>query len=132
MRVAVESPYAGDVAGNVEYARKCLADSIARGESPFASHLIYTQVLDDSDPAQRARGMAIGREWSDCADLFAVYLDRGITEGMWEAIAVAYARGAEVQYRSMRRPGHTLKFVREAEPRSLAELMAAVKRAGWP
>ena len=43
--VIVESPYAGDVAANVEYARAAVADCLRRGEAPFASHLLYT--LDD-------------------------------------------------------------------------------------
>ena len=36
----LESPYAGDVAANVAYARRCLADSVARGEAPLATHLL--------------------------------------------------------------------------------------------
>lgn len=59
-RVLIESPYAGDVARNERYARACLADSLARGEAPFASHLLYTQpgVLDDTNPHEHAAGMA--------------------------------------------------------------------------
>jgi len=34
-RVIVESPYAGDVARNVEYARACVRDSLQRGEAPY-------------------------------------------------------------------------------------------------
>ena len=41
MLVVVESPYAGNVASNVQYARRCLADSLWRGEYPIASHLLY-------------------------------------------------------------------------------------------
>ena len=60
--VIVESPYAGDVEENVRYARACLADCLARGEAPFASHLLYTQpgVLDDDVPGERALGIAAG------------------------------------------------------------------------
>lgn len=49
MRVVVESPFAGDIQKNIEYARKCMADCLKRGEAPFASHLLYTQdgILDD-------------------------------------------------------------------------------------
>ena len=32
--VVLESPYAGDVARNVRYARACLRDSLLRGEAP--------------------------------------------------------------------------------------------------
>ena len=41
--VILESPYAGDVAANVKYARRCVRDSLSRGEAPIASHLLYTQ-----------------------------------------------------------------------------------------
>lgn len=44
MRIVVlESPYAGDIERNTNYARDCMRDSILRGEAPIASHLIYTQ-----------------------------------------------------------------------------------------
>ena len=41
----VESPYAGDMEANTEYARDACAtlDSLMRGEAPIASHLLYTQ-----------------------------------------------------------------------------------------
>lgn len=41
--VLLESPYAGDTERNVDYGRRCLRDSIMRGEAPMASHLLYTQ-----------------------------------------------------------------------------------------
>lgn len=54
-RVIIESPYAGDVKANVAYARRCVRDSLARGEAPIASHLLYTQpsVLRDHVPEER-------------------------------------------------------------------------------
>lgn len=49
-RVIIESPYAGNVEANATYLRRCLRDSLLRGEAPFASHAIYTLpgVLDDA------------------------------------------------------------------------------------
>jgi hypothetical protein len=35
-RVILESPYAGDVSANVQYARQCLRDSVLRGEGPHS------------------------------------------------------------------------------------------------
>ena len=57
--VYVESPYAGDVERNVQYARACLADCLRRGEAPFASHLLYTQegILDDLIEGERMKGI---------------------------------------------------------------------------
>lgn len=65
--VIIESPYAGPtpeaVAANVAYARACLLDSLRRGEAPIASHLLYTQVLNDLIPEERALGIAAGLAW---------------------------------------------------------------------
>lgn len=80
--VIIESPYAGDVPNNVDYARAALRDSLMRGEAPLASHLLYTQVLDDAVPEQRAQGIAAGLAWSRCADRHAFYVDRGMSPGM--------------------------------------------------
>ena len=101
--VIVESPYAGDVEANVAYARACLADSLARGEAPFASHLLYTQpgVLDDTVPGERAQGIAAGLAWGERADATAVYVDRGITPGMAQGIERARAAGRPVSYRAL-------------------------------
>ena len=39
-RVIIESPYAGEIDKNTAYARRCMRDSLDRGEAPFASHLL--------------------------------------------------------------------------------------------
>lgn len=104
--VIVESPYAGDTERNVAYARAALADCFARGEAPFASHLLYTQpeVLDDTVPAQRAQGIAAGLAWGAYADATVVYTDLGITPGMHQGIARAELEGRPVEYRTLGGP----------------------------
>lgn len=81
-RVIIESPHAGDVERNTTYARRALADSLSRGEAPMASHLLYTQALDDNDPAERRQGIAAGFAWADVAERFVFYLDYGFSAGM--------------------------------------------------
>lgn len=100
-RVVLESPYSGTIAGNISYARACLSDALARGEAPIASHLLYTQVLDDLDPEQRAQGMGAGRAWINVAEALAVYTDRGISNGMRIAINLAEALGKPIEYRTL-------------------------------
>jgi hypothetical protein len=90
--VIIESPYAGDVERNTKYARRCMLDSIRRGEAPFASHLLYTQVLDDADPAEREQGIQCGFAWGEWADKFAFYIDYGMTDGMQAGLQAAYGR----------------------------------------
>ncbi len=79
MRVLIVSPYSGDVEANVAYGKECVADSIRRGETPFAGHLFYTLVLNDDDPEQRDLGMRMGREWMADCEVVAVYVDRGVS-----------------------------------------------------
>lgn len=102
-RVIVESPYAGDVEANVAYARAALRDSLARGEAPIASHLLYTQegVLRDEVPDERQWGIEAGLAWGAVADATVVYTDRGISRGMAYGIKHAEDAGRPVEYRSI-------------------------------
>ena len=86
--VVLESPYAGEIGRNVDYARRCVKDSLERGEAPIASHLLYTQkgILDDSKPNERALGIDAGLAWLKVADLHVFYVDYGISPGMQYAI----------------------------------------------
>lgn len=101
--VIVESPYAGDVERNTEYARAAMADCLARGEAPFASHLLYTQegVLDDDDPAEREQGIEAGLAWGKCADATVAYVDLGLTPGMRTGLARADREGRVVEMRTL-------------------------------
>lgn len=100
MRVIVESPFAGGFK-NVVYSRECIRDCLDRGESPFASHLLYTQkgVLDDALPDERRRGIAAAFGWLEVADYIAVYLDLGITRGMAHGIIAAAKLGKPIKFR---------------------------------
>lgn len=102
--VIVESPYSGDVERNEEYARECVRDSLSRGESPFASHLLYTQrgILDDSKPEERSKGIWCGFEWLAKADASVVYIDLGISRGMAEGICMAAQLGKPIEFRMIR------------------------------
>lgn len=101
--VIVESPYAGDVEKNVEYARRCVRDSLSRGEAPIASHLLYTQpgILDDDIPHERNWGIEAGLAWRAVAHASVVYTDRGISTGMKLGIEAAEQAGLPVECRSI-------------------------------
>lgn len=102
-RVVIESPYAGDVERNLTYLRRCMADCLARGEAPFASHALYTQpgVLDDHVPDQRRLGIAAGFAWWSAADAIVVYGDYDESVGMRAAIERALGHGRVVEYRKI-------------------------------
>jgi hypothetical protein len=101
--VIIESPYAGDIEANTSYARRCVRDSLMRGESPIASHLLYTQpgILDENIPEERAHGIAAGLAWLDVACKMVVYTDRGTSRGVDAAIAKAKERCVIIEYRTI-------------------------------
>jgi len=99
--VILESPYAGYAPAwvppgfrwlaaayqrwrNARYTVRCMRDSLYRGEAPLASHVLYASsgVLDDSDMAERARGLQAGFAWGLKCPVRVVYCDRGISGGM--------------------------------------------------
>ncbi len=104
--VIIESPYKGGDNGgaeyldkNVEYAKACMRDSFKRGEYPFLSHLLYTQVLDDKIPEERTLGIDAGLTWGKNAEITAVYQDLGISKGMEKGIERAVREGRPIEYR---------------------------------
>jgi hypothetical protein len=76
-----------------------MKDSLLRGESPFISHLLYTQCLDDNVPEERKMGMDAGWEWIRASDFSAVYEDYGISDGMKGGIDVAEKFRHIIEYR---------------------------------
>lgn len=102
--VIIESPYAGDIEANVEYARKAMADSIRYyGEAPIASHLLYTQpgILDDALAHERALGIAAGLAWRAVAQEAIFYVDRGWSNGMAAARELYDREGFPYSIRSL-------------------------------
>tara|TARA_R100000544_G_scaffold2213_1_gene937 strand:+ start:2146 stop:2466 length:321 start_codon:yes stop_codon:yes gene_type:complete len=102
--VILESPFAGDVEQNIDYARLCVRDSLSRGEAPIASHLLYTQptILDDDDPEERQWGIDAGLSWKSVAEGSVVYTDLGITKGMEYGILAAKEAGLTVDFRNLK------------------------------
>lgn len=134
----IESPYAGDVEANIEYAKRCVHDCLRRGEAPYASHLFFTQpgMLDDTVPEQRSLGIEAGLAWGRAANVVAVYVDRGISAGMKQGIRAAAWRGAHIEVRALDRrvSREDLKTVYDAaapEGLSLAESRMCRSWVSW-
>lgn len=123
--VVIESPYAGDIARNLRYAKAAMRDCLCRGEAPLASHLLYTQegILSDAVPAQREQGIAAGMAWADHADSIAFYVDLGWSTGMKRAALAAALAGRSVELRTLGEhwDGQPLK------PADLSGFMRALK-----
>lgn len=103
--VQFESPFgAPDAEGivrNVTYALIGMRDSLQRGEAPFASHLLYTQMLDDELPDERTMGIVAGLRIGEHAEATVVYEDLGISRGMQMGIDHALDLGRPIEYRRL-------------------------------
>jgi len=104
-RIYLESPLHADtpegLQRNREYLRRCMLDSMARNEAPFASHALYVQFLDDRVPAERETGITCGLAWGALAEVTVVYEDLGITPGMRRGIDGAWDAGRLIEYRQI-------------------------------
>lgn len=114
--VIIESPFAGEVERNLRYVRAAMHDCILRGESPYASHALYTQegVLNDEVEYQRNLGIHAGFVWRALATKTVVYDDFGISRGMQYGIDHANKAGQEVETRQL--PAKLMTWVTEGGP----------------
>lgn len=101
----IESPFsAPDVDGlvrNVQYTMLAVRDSLNRDEAPYASHLFYTQMLDDNNQDERQLGMDAGLTICHHAEQTAVYTDYGTSRGMQYGIETAKSAGRRVVERRL-------------------------------
>lgn len=101
--VILESPWSGGPQWAEHYLRRCIRDSIKRGEAPFASHRMYTAALDDLDPEERALGMGLVLPYLEVADKVVVYEDYDVSAGMAWGIRNAEKAGKEIVRRKIGR-----------------------------
>ena len=83
----VESPYSSpDRLTCLRYACWACFDCILRGEAPFASHLLFTQILPET-PTSRDLGLAMRDTIAKATQgLVAQYVDLGTTAGMFRDV----------------------------------------------
>lgn len=94
--VYICSPYAGDIEKNVEFARAACRYAIRQNCTPVAVHLLYPQLLDDSDLVQRQIGIRMGLRVLEATDELWCYGDQ-ISAGMCAEIATAKRLGIPVK-----------------------------------
>lgn len=95
--VFICSPFAGDIAENTRKARRYMRFAIKNGVTPFAPHLLYPQVLDESDQAQRELGLYFGLVWlTKCSELWV--FGSCISAGMEREIANANKRCIPIRW----------------------------------
>lgn len=79
--VFICSPYRGNIEANTKVAKQIGYQASVCGYAPVIPHLMYPQFLDDNDPAQRVRGLMMGRELLAKCDMLWIIGGR-ITQGM--------------------------------------------------
>lgn len=115
-RVVLESPFAGNIERNIEYAKLCIRDMLLKDEAPIASHLLFTQpgILNDNDKEQRKLGIEAGHSWIRVADTVVVYTDFGISPGMEIGITRAMNSKVDIQYRNL--PDEQINVLKQKYP----------------
>ncbi len=91
------SPFAGDMERNAANARRYARFAIERGVVPFAPHLLYPQILDEHDKAQRALGLYFGILWLGKCDELWVF-GSNVSAGMKREIAHARETGMPIRF----------------------------------
>lgn len=109
--VYIASPYAGDVEGNVEFAKAACRLAMEEGSTPVAAHLLYPQMLDDTVPEQRELGIRMGLKLLEaCSELW--LCGSRISSGMQEELKAAWRHGIPIR----RIPWETVAGFMQPEP----------------
>jgi hypothetical protein len=88
-RVIIETPYRARTHAirrrNRLYTIAAVRDCVKRGETPYASHLIFPGALNDNNPGERLLGIRAGYIWWEGAEAIIFYIDHGFSPGMCAA-----------------------------------------------
>lgn len=113
--IYVASPYAGDIEQNTEFAKRACRHVINEGHAFFAPHLLYPQLLDDSNPQERQVGLDMGLAMLPRCDELWCYGDR-ISHGMHLEIEEACRLGIPVRRVAEQENGFVIGKVKSNEP----------------
>ena len=95
--VYIASPYAGDIAQNIAFAQDVCRYAISQGVTPIAVHLIYPQILDDTNPRERTLGLKLGLNvLKACDELW--LCGEYISDGMQRELAEAQRLGIPIRH----------------------------------
>lgn len=95
--VYICSLYSGDIAKNIENARRYCRFAIVKNYIPIAPHLLFPQFLNDYNETERELGIFFGNVlMSHCAEVW-VFGDR-ISKGMGAEIERAKRKNYKIRY----------------------------------
>lgn len=111
--VTIESPFAGDIQRNKAYLQDAIRWACQRGISPYASHQMLTEALNDLIPEERDRGIRLGLAMSALTDESWFFIDHGMSSGMKAALSWCRECGRTVRFFSHQ---STPRFAETTEP----------------
>ena len=94
--VYIASSLSGDVERNLDFARQACRYAISQDVTPFAPHLLYTQMLNDGDPEERQLGIDMGNQMLELCEELWLCGDR-ISAGMEGERKLAETLGVPVR-----------------------------------
>ena len=113
--IYVASPYAGDIEQNTEFTRKACRHVMNEGHAFFAPHLLYPQLLEDSNPQERQLGLDMGLAMLPRCDELWCYGDH-ISLGMHLEIEEAVRIGIPVRRVMEQENGSAIGTAKGTEP----------------
>lgn len=103
--VVIESPFASSSPllrkAHRLYAETAMRHALLEGKVPVASHVFYTDALDDTLEDERTLGMEAGFVLGDVSKECWVFVDLGVSEGMLAGARRADERGTPIMLMSM-------------------------------
>jgi hypothetical protein len=94
--VYICSPFKGDTEANIINAQRYSRFAVDKGAIPIAHHLLLPQFMDDSNPIERQRAIAIGLEiLCKCQELW--YFGSKISYGMSLELEKARRLGVRIR-----------------------------------
>ena len=118
--IYVASPYAGDIEKNTEFAKRACRHAMGEGHVFFAPHLLYPQLLDDSNPQDRQAGLDMGLVMLPRCDELWCYGDH-ISLGMHLEIEEAGRLGIPVRRVTEQENGFAIGRVKNNAPAEAPE-----------
>ena len=95
--VYICSPYAGDVERNVRQAQAYCRFAVQKNCVPIATHLLFPQFMDDTDPVQRQQALFMSRLLlTKCNEVWV--FGETISQGMASEIRKAESRNKRIRY----------------------------------
>ena len=95
--VYICSPYAGDVKQNVRRTQAYCRFAVQKNCVPIATHLLFPQFMDDTDPVQRQHALFMSRLLlTKCNEVWV--FGETISQGMASEIRKAESRNKTIRY----------------------------------